>query len=142
MFPFSQVRIQPKKKISDINLESCSSSCNFLRTEEEMQVLMVVTSYQNCTHAYFQIQSSVPVRAEMVAVDGQNFSHGKLFSYDSSCFTVNCIIFSFLVLRGLGNYSNSRVPVSQILMRPSQGVQKDPIFIFKISQILNKSLNI
>lgn len=101
---------------------------------------------------HMHISKSIPVRVEMVAVDAvtcteghtcQKFSHGQFFSSaSSSCFTMNYIMFCFLVHRGLGNYGNSKVSASQILMRPSQGVQKDPIFIFKISPILNKSLNI
>lgn len=38
-FPFSQVGIKPKRKISDENLGSCSSSCRFLRTERKCNFL-------------------------------------------------------------------------------------------------------
>lgn len=73
----------------------------------------------------------------------QNFAHRQFFgSASSSGFTVNYRIIYFLVLRGLRNDDNSRVSALQIVLRPSQGVQKEPMFIFKIAQILNKSHDI
>lgn len=72
----------------------------------------------------------------------QNFAHGQFFrSASSPDFTVNHRIM-YLVFRGLRNDDNSRVSTLQIVLRPSQGVEKEPMFIFKISQILNKSHDI
>lgn len=73
----------------------------------------------------------------------QNFAHGQFFhSASSSGFTVNHRIIYFLLLRGLRNDDNSGVSTLQIVLRPSQAVQKEPMFIFKVSQILNKSHDI
>lgn len=66
------------------------------------------------------------------------FSLWVIFA-SSPSFTENLRITYFLVLRSLGNEDNSRVSALQIALRPCQGVQKWPLFIFKISQILNKS---
>jgi len=71
-----------------------------------------------------------------------NFVQGQFFgSASSSGFTMNHRTICFFALRGLRNDDNSRVSALQIVLRSSQGVQKEPMFIFKISQILNISHN-
>lgn len=61
----------------------------------------------------------------------QNFAHVNFFGSGSSGSTVDHRFF-YLVLRGLRNYDSSMVSTSQIVVRTSKGVQKEPMFIFKI----------
>lgn len=143
LLPFSELRIQPKSQISGTN-PLCWSSPSQSAVSARQRGYVI--SSTGCSHHRGPV-CGLPALA-ICPCDGlggcwgwrqtlmhvPKFCSCAIFGFASSPdFTVNHRVIYFLVLRDPGNEGNSRVSFLQIALRPSQGVQKGPMFIFKIA---------